>query len=297
MDAPDYILSESEGVVEAWSVARLQFEAKGWQREFRAALRLATAALGRVTERVAAQYVSAIVDASCDTENVLFYNVGGGFSVCTRLGLRFERHFAPPKPPPGELSAPVLHYHRYEPADAADGFSGWRERALVARFGDVELPRLSVEKTKSAQVWLPLRRADAETFGRLDAQEPFALRLRVRAPVEAPAAAAVVKPIIDGVVSSLHDHDGSFADELGRRIGAQVGEQPEPIVELLRQNRNAPLGTRRLLHLRADRVQWAPDDARCVACELLIERDPRTTQPVLFGELVGVEPLSRSVRP
>src|SRR5205823_5049902 len=152
-----------------------------------------------------------------------------------------------------------------------DAFSHWRERMLIARFGDVELPRLSPEVTKTAAVWLPLRESKVEMFGRLAAAERFALRLRLRAPEATGCAAALVKLLVDGVVSSLQDHDGSFIIDLAERIAPQVGRAADEIAELLREDRTAPLGMTQLVHRRASGVQWAPDDARCVACELVIE--------------------------
>lgn len=197
--------------------------------------------------------------------------------------------FGTPEPPPVRLAATALHYQRYEQAEPGGAFSHWHERELIARLRDVELPRLSPEKTKTAEVWLPFREARAESFGRLDGAERFALRLRLRAPQNVGSAAAVVKLLVDGVVSSLHDHDGSFADGLAKRIGSQVGRSPIEIAELLRQQRDAPLGIKQLVRSRASGVQWAPDDACCVACELIIDRDAAPGMLSLSGELLAIE--------
>jgi hypothetical protein len=287
MDERRYLVGQSEGVVEAWSVERLQFEAKGWQREFRADLRSAIAALGNSTGFLAACYASPIYDPSCDIENVLFYNVGSGFSLTTQEGLRFERQFRAPPPPGHPLSSPALHYHRYEVARAESSFVDWREGTLVARSPDVSLPRLSPE-TKPAAVWWSMRQAAVDTYGQLDPSGWFALRLELTAPFGTASAAALIKVIVDGFVSSLHNHDGSFADELAQRISTQIGEPADQIAHLLRQRREAPLGTKTLVYRRASGVQWAPDDARCVACQLVIRREAAAT--MLRGELHAVEP-------
>jgi len=292
MNERSYLVAQSDGLVEAWSVERLQFEPRGWQRELRAELRSAIAALGNGTGFLAACYASPICDPSCDIENVLFYNVGSGFALTTQEGLRFERQFRAPPPPPGHpLSSPALHYHRYEVARAESSFVHWREGTLVARSPDVSLPRLSPE-TKPAAVWWSMRQAAVDTYGQFDPAGWFALRLELTAPFGTASAAALIKIIVDGFVSSLHNHDGSFTNELAQRISTQIGQPADQIAHLLRDRRDAPLGTKTLVHRRASGVQWAPNDARCVACQLVVTRGAAATS--LRGDLHAVMPADSS---
>jgi hypothetical protein len=78
--------------VEAWTTHRLPFEPRGWLVAFRDELRAALAVLqAGAGEIVHAVYTSPDT-ARCDTENVLFYNVGSGaLAGAARHGLRFER--------------------------------------------------------------------------------------------------------------------------------------------------------------------------------------------------------------
>jgi hypothetical protein len=173
---------EREHVVEAWSSERLKFEMRdSWHRDFRDDLRCAIRSLGGGESLIAATYGSMVRDR-CDTENILFYNVGAScFTEVARLGIRFERRFDSPSPP-DDLAAPALHYHRYERAAPGRPFLYWRERELLGDFSDVALPRLT-EETKPVEVWLPVRRAvlealpDAALYRR--SLQPFALRLRL----------------------------------------------------------------------------------------------------------------------
>ena len=129
---PRYLVNGSDGVVEAWSTTRLQFEPKGWQREFRAQLRIAIATLASSRQPLAAQYRSPVRD-SCDTENILFYNVGtGAFAAASAAGLRFERGFVVPFCH-AELDGSPLHYHRYEMGSDPVTYAGAYERTSVKR--------------------------------------------------------------------------------------------------------------------------------------------------------------------
>ena len=91
--------------VEAWATERLPFEPKGWMLELRSALRQMRSHNGAL---LAAVY-SSQVDAFCDVENVVIYNVGAGnFAATASAGLRLERgYFCPPAPV--ELSSEAEH--------------------------------------------------------------------------------------------------------------------------------------------------------------------------------------------
>jgi hypothetical protein len=148
---PSYVVIGSGSLVEAWSTARLQFEPRDWQRQFRAELRGAASVLVANGQPLLADYRSPVLD-SCDAENILFYNVGTRvFVAATAAGLRFERGYVVPPCPVGLASA-AQHYHCYELAPSSGAFSLWRNEARLASFGPVRLPPLSAA-TMPSGIW------------------------------------------------------------------------------------------------------------------------------------------------
>jgi hypothetical protein len=245
---------------------------------------------------IAATYGSMVRDP-CDTENILFYNVGAGcFTEVAILGIRFERRFDSPSPP-DDLPAPALHYHRYERAAPGRPFLYWREHELLGDFGDVALPRLT-EETRPVAVWLPVRRAVLDTLPDAASDrrslQPFALRLRLHAPRPRPEPVRIIKPLLDGTIAAFQRHDGSQLDDVAQRLAAQLSSSVAEIAPLLVDPRAALLGAGRLVVLRAAGVQWQPADDRCVACELVVEEGNAAEGLVLRGTLWTAQPSVRA---
>lgn len=281
-----YVVRQSENVVDAWSVERLQFEPKGWQRDFRADLREAIAMLPPSAMPLNAQYCSPVRD-HCDTENILFYNVGtGGFAAASAHGLRFERGFSVP-PCAATLDTSPLHYQRYETGREVEStFELWDETGSLAHFSSAALPRLAAE-SKPAGIWLALHTGHMDSA--LDGawSGPFALRLRLYLPASSGSPVSLLKPLLDGVTAAFGAYEGPQLSAVSERLGAQLGLDAATVSDLLTQQEQAVLGSCQLLVSRAAGVQWQPPDDRCVACELRVERS-ETRPPSLEGELLAV---------
>jgi hypothetical protein len=134
------------------------------------------------------------------------------------------------------------------------------------------MPVLS-ETTKPGAVWLALRRAPVQVEGTSQGTSPFGLRLTIGVTAgERVAPAKVVKPLVDGLIAGLHDHDGTALAEVSNRLQSQLpNATAEEVATLLGSAQPAPLGRRRLLWPRAAGVQWNPADDRCLALELRVE--------------------------
>ncbi len=266
MAAETFVVSlDGLGRVHAWSNDRLQFEApssRALRDAIRAGLRRAPAAAGLLE----AVYRSR-VDGSVDVENVLIYNVGPGeFARLAQRGLRLERVFGDPPACGPTLPAP-RHYHCYRVVDVEAESEHWARGELVCSLTGVVLPRLDAF-TKPGDVWAAVRSARGVQV-RGDAPGRFALDLLLRTPPGAAAQpAAVLKPLVDGVVAALHVHDGTQRVEVVRRLSAQLGEQPATVERLLHVSDRGILGARRLLWTRGDGLQWNPRDGDCVSCTL-----------------------------
>jgi hypothetical protein len=280
-----YVLERRAGVVELWSLTRLQFQPKGWQIQMRRELRGALASLAG--DQIAALYASPVLDA-CDTENILFYNVGmAAFRMLSEGRLRFERGFDPPAAP-AALPEPLLHYHRYRAGAEINGeFELWPERESLATFDDVELPQLR-ETTKPAVIWWALRHSNLEIPRRPAYGGYFGTRITVRT-ASAVTAAQVIKPLLDGVVSALHTYVGTQLKVVADRLAEQLAVRSVDIAGALVETGTAVLGERALVVPRATGVQWFPADDRCDACEVRVERDLSATRATVSGAVFAVE--------
>lgn len=267
----EYAIRATDRSVDAWSTRRLQFEPKGWQVDFRNQLRQALGALDAGQGFLEAAYTSPVRDRS-DVENILFYNVGSGFRTTTRRGVRFERSFDDPPPPPKPLAGVAAHHHHYELAAPGEPFLHWREEQVLAEFRRVPLPRLTPE-TKAGEIWLALAGAAADVNPPPVVPDAISVRVTLNLPAQVSSAAALIKPLLDELISSLHAHDGSHLAEISQRLAGQLSLPPDRVGEVLTDAQQAALGTRRLVHLFGTGVQWNPADELCVACEVILERN------------------------
>jgi hypothetical protein len=107
-------------------------------------------------------------------------------------------------------------------------------------------------------------------------------------PESACSAAAVVKPLVDGVVAALHRHDGSDLEELAARLARLHGIDPARSRARLMDPEGAVLGERRLLWRWKDGVQWNPGDDACVLGEVWIDADAALGATMLSAEVFEV---------
>lgn len=258
-------------VVEAWSSQRLPFEPDGAMLRFRNELRQSLSRLaGRPGQTLAALYTSPVRDP-CDVENVLIYNVGtGAFTGAARHGLRFERGFARGPAAPGLEDAP--HYYRYELVQEDEpSFAVWARGRTIASIRTSGPGALGGDSAKVASIWHAAKRGEI-TVPRGNAPPgDWGMTVTVRSP-HSVHPAPLVKALFDGLVASLHVHDGTDLEEISARIAQQLYVEPDEIEALLLEESKAALGSRRLAWLRGEGVQWNPGDDQCVAGSLHIER-------------------------
>ena len=257
---------------EAWSVQRLPFEPKGWQIDFRNDLRIAIHCLQSHPGQILHGIYAGPPSGLCDTENILFYNVGSGhFTSLVTAGLRFERGYSYPDPP-APLSAPHLHYHRYTMEDAHNDFPAWQISKLVAAWENVELPRSS-GKITATNIWYRLRSRPLKTLNMPEnplAQLGLSITVTIPNTIRA-TLASLVKPIIDGVISAFHAYRGSQVEWIGQRLGTELGQTPHEIADLLQQPDQAILGGRQVVYPFRNSYKWDPADDLCLAAELFLQ--------------------------
>lgn len=273
---------------EAWSTLRLSFDSTAApQKAFKSALgteaqRLA-AGPGEMLEAV---FTGERLAQECDAENVLHYNVGPGrFRDATRYGVRFERRWARPDSDRVARVGPVATHHSYRIVPCTQPSRHWRSVRTLVTLRDVPVGVLTHDSKPDA-IWLETRLRNVTTASAHAG--PFGLRVRWRV-AGATGIAAGVKPLLDGLVSALHEHDGRDLEVLSASVARRVQRSATEISRLLMSNPGAVLGRRRLLWPRAGAHQWSPDDERCASATVLIE-PPGTGAPGTMDiEVVAVE--------
>lgn len=272
--------------VNAWSDVRLPFEPKEAMVEFRDRLATAIRALPPVEgAHMAATYTAHGRAGLVDTENVLFYNVGlACFAAHTRKGLAFERVFADPPDLPSPSTWTPRHHHRYRQVSGITEFEHWRPLRLAAEWRDVPLASRALSRPETT--WAELTTVDVPP-GADGPLKYYALRIRLEG-VHV-SGATVVKPLIDGLVSSLHAFDGEIPDLVVTRLSHATGMSGHDIRLHLADEQRAVLGRRaHLIRPTKNGIAWNPRDEDCVACVLEIVESER---PSLRGTVYSVAPV------
>jgi hypothetical protein len=253
--------------------------------EFRQQLAAAIKAMPPgVGGQLAATYTAADRRALIDTEYILFYNVGlGCFTAHTRRALAFERVFAAPPDPPTPGSWTPRHHHRYRVAPAAAEFEHWRPTHTVAQWGAVPLGPGALARRE--MVWAAL--AHIGTLAEMD--DPvcyYAIRIRIEG--VRVALVSVVKPLIDGVVTSLQAFAGEIPDLVVERLSDSTSTDPSDVRSRLTDQRLAVLGARpSLIRLTKNDIAFNPRDEDCVACVIEVSDGD---QPRMTGTVFSAQP-------
>lgn len=285
-DGEGYVIRLQPTTVEAWSTTRLPFEPRGWLIEFRHDLRTALSEMAAPDNNVLHAIYAGAATRAVDVENVLLYNLGAkALRHLARGGIRFESAPDPPPPPVDTLRDPGVHYHRYALTPPGAALIHWIPGRALASFDDVELG----QPNRIAPIFTAIRRT-ASPPALLETSPPrFGVRIAIRGP-EAGASRLVdlVKPLLDGVVSAYHCHDGSAMQDILMRLDRLgLGPANELGQDLLDSRWNL-LGSRRLLWPFRDGVQWNPADHLCLAADISIEPGARSNW-LISGAIVELD--------
>ncbi|HCI79045.1 MAG TPA: hypothetical protein DHW02_05095 [Ktedonobacter sp.] len=149
-------------LVEVWSTQRLPFPSKNenkdekrWLKELRRDISNGVRDLERNQNAVLHAVYGAPLSGIrardfCDTENILFYNVGcGSFAHIAQHGICFERSFSYPEPDVFQLLGDNLHYYRYAMMDENAGFVHWQDGRKLAEWNNVEIIRVASDMSRS----------------------------------------------------------------------------------------------------------------------------------------------------
>jgi hypothetical protein len=200
---------------------------------------------------------------STDLDNALLYNIGGRVAAATRYGVMPERRPA--------AAAPIGARYRYRLTREA-GLARSELGPSVVEFKGVEIGR---QPKLWPDVWAAVRTSPAVHVLTSAPTGELALQLRIGAPRLAGAAnGQFVKTLVDSVLTALHAHgDAGSAEEIGRRVSAQLALSAAQTTALLLSRERAALGTCDRLIVLGDRgIQCQPEDIRLAALRVEIDR-------------------------
>ena len=279
------LLKERPRQVEAWCIKRPPFEPQGWQQDFREDLRNGVKSLVAGPGDLLHALYQSPVHSRCDTENVLFYNIGAAcFGDASRHAVRFERSFSCSPNSPVALSERPLHYLKYVVVPSDTPLKGCSSDAVMARW---ELQCADKKAfTKCATMWLAMKKTHPHVRIKPSASpQTFGLRVKIGGPENAHLKLVpLMKPVFDGIISAFHQHDGSAEDEIIKRLSLELKVHSEKLAGMLRDDSCALLGKRRLIWPYRNGVQWNPQDENCLVGELSAEYGKQTNW-TLTGEL------------
>lgn len=275
---------QDSSLVQAWADDYIRFERlPPWQKQLRDEIRSRCQQLEPVVGQVLHATFFGGKLHNADVENLVLYNIDS-FKVAGRNGIRFEHGAARP-PPPGE--GEYRCGYRYALTPRSDDFNHWRQGRTLASFDWTDLGSFASEK-QLAQVWLALKRGEAEVGQAAASEASYGVRAQVRPPHRRqPVWGGLVKGIFDGVICALQAHtDRAVLPEVTARLATMLPATPEEIAEHLLDQRRAVLGVaRRLVSPYQAGVKWDPCDHLCVAGEL-IAAEPVDDRWAIKGEIV-----------
>ncbi|WP_194840956.1 DUF6946 family protein [Filobacillus milosensis] len=246
--------------VELWSTKRLQFEPKNWMKDMRNDLKNE---LKQITSTengtLYAMFCTNDNKSWFDVENVLLYNVGvGAFSQIGDNNFIIEQSLE--NVPHLNNSPKFNHYHQYNYGKDFDLY--WQKDDVLATWRDMKLSSL---KDKPHEYWYQMKLSNIETYAKsLNKNSKFGLKLNIGVPIGKNVnLTSVCKPLIDGIVSSLHCYSGEDIDEVSKRLGVQLDIAESHIAEMLLEEYNAILGSHNVVRRFQKGIQWNPADDFC----------------------------------
>lgn len=276
--------------VELWSTKRLPFEPKGWLLEMRNSLRSAIESLRADDEGILHAIYHSDKPGYCDVENILLYNVGtGAFKHLCRHGLIFERGDKMPSDPPPPLVKKARHHHCYSSIKREEINSLWKKEKILAKWSKVTSPPVRADD-KPHVFWHVMKKGKVQVSNGHSVPQVYGVNIKIEAPVGTIInLASAVKPLLDGVISAFHVHDGSDISFVTERLAEYLGIRSAIVADMLTDSRTSVLGKRNLVHKFGKGVQWNPADDNCMMCEILFDDCTTDSSWSLSGEMFNIK--------
>ena len=263
----NHLLSESGGKIELWMTKRLRNEPNdSWMQKARTCLRKQLKTLkANSDEIIEGIYISRGGGGhSTDVDNVLFYNVRGGyFKESSQHGLRFC--YLDEDPPPSGHAKLFAHYQSYKLVNKKEDFSFLRKCRNVASYEFCTIPSQDL-KLKEDIWWGSMNTKWNAKKG--EVLEKFALRVCARYPQSRKKQYVAYdgkdEDVFDGIASAMHVWSNEkWVDEVAGRVANAREVSCESVRAKLQNKAHAFLGENK-------NQRWDPADDRCIAGELLL---------------------------
>lgn len=271
----NYLIKTTEShTVELWSVKRLSFEPKGWDKEMRNVLKSKISELVPYDNSIFhATYISKKdIYSNFDVENILFYNVGEScFKNICRKEIIFERKIQePPKHNDKNIEIDLPFYSSYK----IEGYSSHYSTASnLAKWNAVRLPNM-LHKINPYEVWYLMKKGDIETLKSNKDKGFVGLKIKIDGPRNfyncGLNIAKILKPLIDGVVSVFNYYSGFNYKEIASLISNKLFEDSTILEEMILEKTNAVLGGKEYINKRANWLQWNPSDDLISYAEIIV---------------------------
>lgn len=255
LDPDGFVSVETSAVISFEPIAAELITARGVLRSILATM---AADAGQVLHGV----IEGTASAATDLDNALLYNIGGKVANATRYGVSLERRT--------EVTDVPARY-RYKLADA----TSIRMPAAATTVALLNQIPMNGPPRTWADVWAAVRPSERLKPVGESRSGDLCLDLRLAAPAFVGCAnGALVKTVIDGVLTALHAHEGpEMSIEISERLAVKTGLTRRAVHDLLLDHSAAALGPRRqLIALRAAGVQCSPDDLRVAWARIVIDR-------------------------
>lgn len=259
MPTSNYILQKDDSSVDLWVNARLTFDTTSSLPIAKNVLRQALTEMKPLPDRMLTATLTTLDEQFFDVENVLIYNVGSGaFSAHSQHGLCFKRiHAVPQRSPTGESFA---YHHRYEIVE----LPSVEPNSERLRFG---FPLRSFSSnSKPHEIWYAAHENNLKSD--LVIGGPFEMTVTLHGPNPVKNLASVIKPLLDGIISSFHT-ESKIDDHAVHRLAEKTSWNPDDIALRLLNPARPLLGKRNLLSSYRNFVKWNPADELCESCTLM----------------------------
>ncbi len=284
-------LKDFPGSLSAWTIKRLPFQPNGWMEVFRSELKTNLAKIIFPENQILHATYTSEITGNFDIENILFYNVGpGSFSHLTKNGLIFESCIQHPVIP-GTQDYP--HLYNYSGVDPETGFKNWKMMDILAAWKKIVCPALN-STLKPHHFWHLFKKNIKSILGKLPVEDNFGINLKIHYPHEKQCnLSGSIKPIIDGIVSAFHVHDGSNLEYCTSWLTKHLPEPNENLQKLLINEDISILGKTNLIFPFKKGIMWNPMDSKCMACKMVLIPEKSCYEWSIDGEIFRISPVNQ----
>jgi hypothetical protein len=257
---PNYYIETGVSSVTAWSTAQIPFEPKNWLLAFRNDLRSAIGSLPSGGGKILCAAYRSSSHRLADTDNLLVYNIGPAqLASTTRQGLVLRRRYDISRNCPVQLCSPASSQYEYSLVDSESLSIEGQDASLLA---SLSFDLVASALGHAAAVWYAAKIGCVTLVQRSHVEKPWGISIVINgSPTSRIACSTIVKPLIDGITSALHCHDGSNIDYVAAQLSKNLGLDDDTSMRLLlADGSHALFGRTNLLRPYRNNLKWNSKD-------------------------------------